>query len=157
MDTRGPSGELVSVARRLYYSRPPESAGGLPQRRLGDTVSGGTDGIAATLAETARVLNQKLPGLVNGRTHLFTSVEELLDSDYGRNRGFTPEDIVGLRTAEGFYDPVKGRSVVVGGNVVPRAGESPQQALTRVVLHEGVSHAGLNTLLGQEDSPRHRR
>ena len=88
----GSDGWLVSVARHLYYRRPPEGTGSVPQRRVGDAVSGGADGLAATLAETARVLNEKQPGLINRRTHFFTDVESLLASDYARKHPFGAED-----------------------------------------------------------------
>nr|WP_246431007.1 hypothetical protein [Prosthecobacter dejongeii] len=152
-----PDERLVSVARRLYYSRPSESAGGLPQRRVGDAVSGGSGGLAAALAETARFLNQKQPGLVNEHTHLFTTVEELLASDYARQHPFTAEQIASLRTAEGFHDGKTGHSIVIAENTRLLPGENPQQALTRVVLHERVGHAGLQILLGSAESPRARR
>ncbi|SKB08724.1 hypothetical protein SAMN02745166_05008 [Prosthecobacter debontii] len=150
-------GELVSVARGLYYSRAPEGAGGLPPRRVGDTVSARPGGLATVLTETTRHLNEQQPGLLNERTHLFTTAEALLDSDYARQHPFTPEEIAGIRRAEGFYDRDTGHSFVIAENTALRPGETVVQALSRVLLHERVAHDGLNILLGRKDSPQARR
>ncbi|MES2737894.1 MAG: hypothetical protein V4672_16345 [Verrucomicrobiota bacterium] len=124
---------------------------------MGDAVSRGPGGLATALAETARFLNQKQPGLINERTHLFTTVEELLASYYARQYPFTAEQIASLRSAEGFHDTETGHSFVIAENTRLLPGESTQQALTRVVLHERVGHGGLHILLGNTDSARSRR
>src|SRR5690606_9498437 len=89
---------------------------------------------------------------LGGRTHLFTDVESFLASDYARQQTFSAEDLAGIRSAEGFYDPKTGHSAVIAANARLLPGESPQEALSRVVLHERVGHAGLQILLGSGDS-----
>ncbi|MBB5040622.1 hypothetical protein HNQ64_004914, partial [Prosthecobacter dejongeii] len=108
----------------LFYSQPDGSGA-----TLGTTL-GSSEQLGQTLAETARFLNQKQPGLVNEHTHLFTTVEELLASDYARQHPFTAEQIASLRTAEGFHDGKTGHSIVIAENTRLLPGENPQQALT---------------------------
>ncbi|TDU62105.1 hypothetical protein EI77_04735 [Prosthecobacter fusiformis] len=132
--------------KSLFYSQPgsPDATRGA---NLG-TALGSPEKLGQTLAETTRLLNEKQPGLINEKTHLFTTVEELLASDYAKENGFDARDIEGMRTAEGFHDTTTGHSVIIAENTRLRPGESPQSALTRLVLHERVSHAGLQILLG---------
>ncbi len=143
---------LVRLARHLYYSRPSGSAGGVPTRRMGDALSERPNGLASAVAQVSDHLKTQVPGLLHDNTHVFHSVEELLNSDYAKQHPFSKEDLAGLQNAEGFHDPKTGHSVVIAGNVELRPGETPQDALTRVILHERVGHDGLQTLLGSKDS-----
>ncbi len=149
-DGAGTSGrELVSVARGLYYSRAPADAHSASARGVGESLSGRPGGAAAPLAEAARYVNRKLPGLIHGKTQLFPSLEALLASDYAREHPFSPQQLDALQSAEGFFDKSSGHSVIIAGNIVPRPGETATSAVTRVILHERVGHDGLDLLLGR--------
>ncbi len=154
---RAPDGQsderLVSVARDLYYSRPSQGAGGVSPRRLGDSLSQRSGGLATALTEAVGHLNRRVPGFVSERTQVFATVEDLLHSPYAQGRSFTPEQQAQLESAEGFHDSAQGgRSVIIASNIVLRPGETPQTALIRVLLHERVGHEGLYTLLGKDQS-----
>ncbi len=129
-------GELVSVARNLYYSRAPADAHSASARGVGQSLSGRPGGAAAPLAEAARYVNRKLPGLIHGKTHLFPSVEALLASDYAREHPFSPQQLDALQSAEGFFDKSSGHSVIIAGNIVPRPGETATGSIARVIQHE---------------------
>jgi|GEM_PF-5584680 len=152
VDTGGSDRELVSLARHLYYSRPSGGAGGVPARRVGDALSERPGGLASAVADVSDHLKTQVPGLLHDRTHVFHSVEDLLNSDYAKQHPFSKEDLAGLQNAEGFHDPKTGHSAIIAGNVELRPGETPHDALTRVILHERVGHDGLQTLLGSQDS-----
>lgn len=65
------------------------------------------------------------------------------------NRGgttFSAKEYEGIKRAEGFFDPVTGKSVVIRENVRPRPGETPMEAVLRVARHERVGHEGLDAL-----------
>ena len=119
---------------------------------MGDALSERPGGLATAVADVSNHLKTQVPGLLHDNTHVFNSVEELLNSDYAKQHPFSKEDLAGLQNAEGFHDPKTGHSVVIAGNVELRPGEIPQDALTRVILHERVGHDGLQTLLGSKDS-----
>ncbi len=105
------------------------------------------------LTEAVGHLNRRVPGFVSDRTQVFATVEDLLHSPYAQGRSFTPEQQAQLESAEGFYDSAQGgRSVIIASNIVLRPGETPQTALTRVLLHERVGHEGLYTLLGKDQA-----
>ena len=144
-------GELVSVARDLYYSQAQGDTGGVPTRRMGDALSERPDGLATTVADTFRHLNQRQPGLINGNTQVFHSADDLINSDYAKKHPFSEEEKAAMRGAEGFFDASTGKTVIIAGNVGLRDGETPQSALTRVVLHERVGHDGLKLLLDAPD------
>ena len=55
-----------------------------------------------------------------------------------------------LMAAEAFYDPALQRVRVIASNVEVRAGESSEQAVTRVCLHEAVVHHGVRAALGKQ-------
>lgn len=149
-------GDLVLVARGLYYSRPSGSAGGIPSRRMGGALSGRPGGLASAVAGVSEHLKTQVPGLLNDRTHVFHSTEDFLNSDYAKEHPLSKADLDKLHTAEGFHDPKTGHSVVIAGNVGLRPGETPHDALTRVILHERVGHDGLQALLGSKDSKAHK-
>ncbi|MBB5040586.1 hypothetical protein [Prosthecobacter dejongeii] len=128
--------------KKLFYSQPDGSGA-----TLGTTL-GSSEQLGQTLAETARFLNQKQPGLVNEHTHLFTTVEALLASDYARQYPFTESQIADIQGAEGFYDRRTGASIILASNIQLQAGESDQAAVTRVILHERVGEGGIHRLLG---------
>ena len=157
VDTGRSDREQVSLARHLYYSRPSGSAGGVPARRMGDALSQRPGGLAAAIADVSAHLNTQVPGLLHDKTHVFHSVEDLLDSDYARQHPFSKQDLAGLQNAEGFHDPKTGHSAIIAGNVELRPGETPHDALTRVILHERVGHDGLQTLLGSKDGKAQQR
>ena len=157
VDTGRSDRELVSLARDLYYSRSSGSAGGVPARRMGDALSQRPGGLAAAIAEVSNHLNTQVPGLLHDKTHVFHSVEDLLDSDYARQHPFSKQDLAGLQNAEGFHDPKTGHSAIIAGNVELRPGETPHDALTRVILHERVGHDGIQTLLGSKDGEAQQR
>ncbi|MCF7790272.1 MAG: hypothetical protein K9N47_29400 [Prosthecobacter sp.] len=151
--------KLFGKNKRHFYSLP----GGANAGRLDEAGGGsgpklashfGTDsrGLAEQTAQTAGTLNQRVPGLLHDKTHVFHSVEDLLNSDYAKQHPFSKEDLAGLQNAEGFHDPKTGHSAIIAGNVELRPGETPHDALTRVILHERVGHDGLQTLLGSKDS-----
>lgn len=144
--------DMVSLSRHLYYSRPSGSAGGVPTRRMGDALSERPNGLATAVADVSNHLKTQVPGLIHDKTHVFHSVEDLLNSDYAKQHPFSKEDLAGLQNAEGFHDPKTGHSVIIAGNAELRPGETPHDALTRVILHERVGHDGLQTLLGSKDS-----
>lgn len=142
--------QLVRVARGLYYSRSQKNAGSVSPRRVGDAVSGRPNGLATVVAETTRFLNKKLRGLIHEKTQIFSSLDELLNSDYARQHPFTETELAGMKTAEGFFDKSTGKTVIIAENVSLRPGESTRTALSRVILHERIGHDGLNTLLGKK-------
>jgi predicted nucleic acid-binding Zn-ribbon protein len=63
-----------------------------------------------------------------------------------KDRNFTSQDLATISKAEGFYDPETGRSVVMRNGIHLKEGETPQQAVKRVLLHERVGHDGLTAL-----------
>jgi hypothetical protein len=126
--------------------------GATAARRMGDALSERPGGLATAVAEVSDHLKTQVPGLLHDKTHVFHSTEDLLNSDYAKQHPFTPEEIDKLHTAEGFHDPKTGHSAVIASNVELRPGETPHDALTRVILHERVGHDGLQTLLGSKDS-----
>ena len=69
---------------------------------MAESVSERPGGIAATVAEATRFLNRVLPGLIHDKTHVFHSVEELLNSDYGRER-YSEQQRADIASAEGFF------------------------------------------------------
>ncbi|MDI1313282.1 hypothetical protein [Prosthecobacter sp.] len=119
---------------------------------MGDALSGRPGGLASAVAGVSEHLKTQVPGLLHDKTHVFHSVEDLLNSDYARQHPFSKEDLAGLQNAEGFHDPKTGHSVIIAGNTELRAGETLHDALTRVILHERVGHDGLQTLLGSKNS-----
>lgn len=148
--------DMVRLARGLYYSRPSGGAGGVPTRRMGDAVSERPGGLATAVADVSDHLKTQVPGLLNDRTHVFHSTEDFLNSDYAKKHPLSKADLDKLHAAEGFHDPKTGHSVVIAGNVGLRPGETPHDALTRVILHERVGHDGLQALLGSKDSKAHK-
>ena len=144
--------DLVSVARNLYYSRPSGGVGGVPTRRVGDAVSERPGGLASAVAGVSEHLKNQVPGLLNDTTHVFHSTKDFLKSDYAKEHPLSKEDLDKLHTTEGFHDPKTGHSVIIAGNTELRPGETPHDALTRVILHERVGHDGLQALLGSKNS-----
>ncbi|WP_395741105.1 hypothetical protein [Prosthecobacter sp.] len=147
--------------KQLFYSQPEGADAGGANKGTGDGGSGrklaghfGSDSkqLAGATAQTVDTLNQRVPGLLHDKTHVFHSVEDLLNSDYAKQHPFSKEDLAGLQNAEGFHDPKTGHSAIIAGNVEMRHGETPHDALSRVILHERVGHDGLQTLLGSKDS-----
>lgn len=154
---------LLEKNKQLFYSQ----SGASENSGLDEGSRGGSGGsgrklashfgsdprqLAQQTAQTAGMLNQRVPGLLNDRTHVFHSVEDLLNSDYAKEHPLSKEDLDKLHSAEGFHDPKTGHNVVIAGNVELRHGETPHDALTRVILHERVGHDGLQALLGSQDS-----
>lgn len=156
LDTGESDKRVVRLARHLYYSRPSGGAGGVPTRRVGDAVSERPNGLATAVADVSDHLKTQVPGLLNDRTHVFHSTEDFLNSDYAKKHPLSKVDLDKLHSAEGFHDPKTGHSVVIAGNVGLRPGETPHDALTRVILHERVGHDGLQGLLGSKDSKAHK-
>ncbi len=149
--------KILKAGNPLFYSKSGSpDAGGPDGGGSGRKLAGhfGTDsrGLAQQTAQTVGTLNERVPGLLHDRTHVFHSVEDLLKSDYAKQHPFSKEDLAGLQNAEGFHDPKTGHSAIIAGNVELRPGETPHDALTRVILHERVGHDGLQTLLGSKDS-----
>jgi len=139
----------------LQFSKPadplPSLAGpqaGPPGRRMAEAASGIPGGLTATITEATRFINGALPGLIHDKTHVFHSVDEFLESDYARSRGLSAEEHAGIRSAEAFFDPDTGHTIIMADNIRLREGESPRQAFVRVALHERVGHDGLHYLLG---------
>ncbi|SKA95067.1 hypothetical protein SAMN02745166_02260 [Prosthecobacter debontii] len=147
---------LVSVARRLYYSRAPSRAGGVSTRRVGDALSGRPTTLSSAVAKATRFLNKKLPGLLHKNTHIFSSVQELLASDYARRNPFTDQQRAALTTAEGFFDKATGKTIIIAENIALRPHESVRSGMARVILHERIGHDGLNVLLGEGGIHRQR-
>lgn len=147
---------LLGKNKQLLYSQSGASENSGLDEGSGRKLAGhfGTDsrGLAQQTKQTVGTLNERVPGLLHDRTHVFHSVEDLLKSDYAREHPFSKEDLADLQNAEGFHDPKTGHSAIIAGNVELRPGETPHDALTRVILHERVGHDGLQTLLGSEDS-----
>lgn len=110
--------------------------------------------------------NEGLPEVT--QTHQNAAVENLKKTEIGRRvlrdaiivpnweatlahgafteRGFSGKDINTIKRAEGFHDPQTGKSVVIRDNVRPENGETPEQSVRRVLLHERVGHDGLTAL-----------
>lgn len=136
----------------LFYS---QSGAGDSKSGSGPTLGSHFGGDAGRLnqqvAETTRFLYEKHPGLINDNTQVFHSADDLLNSDYAKQHPFTEEEKAAMRGAEGFFDASTGKTVIIAGNVGLRGGETPQSALTRVVLHERVGHDGLKLLLDAPD------
>ena len=128
--------------KELFYSQPGGSQG---VATLGSQSSGAGE-LGKVIADGTRFLNRVLPGLIHDKTHIFHSVEELLKSDYGRGR-YNEDERLKIQGADGFFDPRTKDTVIIAGNIVPRAGETPRQAFARVVLHERVGHDGTDYLL----------
>lgn len=61
-------------------------------------------------------------------------------------RNFTADEINTIKKAEGFFDPTTGKSVVIRDGIRPKPGETPQQSVRRVILHERVGHDGIDAL-----------
>jgi hypothetical protein len=114
---------------------------------MADALSQRPGGYAAAISETTRFLNERLPGLVHDKTRIYESAEELLASPYARGRTFSEKELAGIRSAEGFFDPKTGDSIVIANNVSLHPGETPHSALARVILHERVGHDGINALI----------
>ena len=152
---------ILEAGKQLFYSQPGASensgldegsTGGGSGRKLASHFDTDPRQLAQQTAQSVDALNQRVPGLLHDKTHVFHSVEDLLNSDYAKQHPFSKEDMAGLQNAEGFHDPKTGHSAIIAGNVELRPGETPHDALTRVILHERVGHDGLQTLLGSKDS-----
>ncbi len=73
---------------------------------------------------------------------------DVLDGQQGRlgERACRAEDWALMQGAEGFYDPRTGQVVIFRENIRVMEGETPSQAVARVVLHERVGHHGFDLL-----------
>lgn len=142
---------LTKSTRQRQYSLLDDEADAASGPTLGGHFGNDAAKLSQQVAETTEHLNQKHPGLINDNTQVYHSAEEFLNSDYAKQHPFTEEEKAGMRGAEGFFDASTGKTIIIAGNVGLRAGETPQSALTRVVLHERVGHDGLNLLLGGSD------
>jgi len=63
-----------------------------------------------------------------------------------KDRNFSPEEINGMKRAEGFHDPVTDKVVIITDNVRQKQGETPSEAVERVIRHERVGHQGSSYL-----------
>lgn len=128
----------------LFYSQPGRQGGSTIRERISDRRK-----LSESVSKATRFLNKRLPGLLNENTHVFSSVQDLLASDYARRNPFTEKQRAALNTAEGFFDKDTGKTVIIAENISLRPGESVRSGMARVVLHERIGHDGLNTLLGK--------
>lgn len=135
----------------LFYSQSGAGDTNGKAPTLGSHFGGDTGRLNQQVAEATRFLHEKHPGLINDNTQVFHSADDLLNSDYAKQHPFTEEEKAAMRGAEGFFDASTGKTVIIAGNVGLRGGETPQSALTRVVLHERVGHDGLKLLLDAPD------
>ena len=139
---------LTKSARQRQYSLADgERQDGSNGPTLGSYFGNDSGKLGQEVIATTQLWQEKQPGLLNESTHVFDSAEELMNSDYAKQHPFTDEEKAAMRGAEGFFDASTGRTVIIAGNVGLRPGETPQGALTRVMLHERVGHDGLGLLL----------
>lgn len=69
--------------------------------------------------------------------------QRVLSHADNKTREFTANEINTIKASQGFYDPVTGRSFVVRDNIILKPGETPEQAIVRVMMHERVGHDGM--------------
>lgn len=93
-------------------------------------------------------LNRRLPGLVHSNTHIFTSMDDLLHSDYVKRHPLTDDVIKGIGEQDGFFDTTTGATILIADKVKSRGNETPDQALRRAVLEHRVGYDGLSIVLG---------
>ena len=99
-------------------------------------------------AAAAASLQKSMPELAGGESVEFSpSVDAHLATPDGAARGYTPEQVAGMRTSEGFHDPATGRTVIFLDQLEARPGESARAAVARVLFHERIGHQGVNYLL----------
>lgn len=70
-------------------------------------------------------------------------------------RPFSADELSRIKQSEGFYDPQTGKVVVILENVRPKNGETPEQAVIRVLIHERVGHEGARWML--DNDPQFRK
>lgn len=70
-------------------------------------------------------------------------------------RSFSSAEINRIKRSEGFYDPQSGKVVVIRENIVPKEGETPTEALARVLTHERIGHEGARWML--DNDPQFRK
>lgn len=67
-------------------------------------------------------------------------------------RSFSPKEMEQIKVSEGFYDPQTGKVVVILDNIRPKPGETPEQSIQRVMVHERVGHEGSRWM--RENDPK---
>lgn len=93
--------------------------------------------------DAVRRLNSSLTGRKIVKGVIFSpDWQRVLSHPELKDRSFTPDDMRAMKSAEGFHDPVSGKTVVITDNVRQKPGETPAQAVFRVIVHERVGHEG---------------
>lgn len=97
----------------------------------------------AARKDAVRRLNSSLTGRKIVKGVIFSpDWQRVLSHPELKDRSFTPDDMRAMKSAEGFHDPVSGKTVVITDNVRQKPGETPAQAVFRVIVHERVGHEG---------------
>lgn len=120
-------GEDPDVARPLF-----DESGGLVKKQSSLEEKTRTVGIARDVAQDA---TQRIAAKLNTKIEVVHS-DEIAETHPGIVRA----------GSEGFFDPTTGRAVVVHDQVHLLEGETPEQSVIRVALHELVGHKGLAAL-----------
>lgn len=105
---------------------------------------------AKAVLDAVKLVAEKIPGLLNGRTRVFANAAEFLASGYARAANFTAAELAGIQAAQAFFDNLTGHTIVLAENVLVHADETPIRAVARLLLHERVGHEGVNALMAAD-------
>ena len=76
--------------------------------------------------------------------------ERVLSHPDNANREFTAHEINVIKQSQGFHDPETGKSWVIRDNIQLKPGETPEQAVARVLMHERIGHDGMQWMRGND-------
>jgi len=90
-----------------------------------------------------RLRNTPLGRKLLRTAHIVPDWERTVSHPANKDRNFSGKEINVIKQAQGFYDPETGKTFVIRDNIVLKPGETPEQAVVRVLMHERIGHDGM--------------